>query len=297
MHRRRYILGSLLWLGAAVQAAPDVTLLSESPLHSYQVTYDSEGLRVKGRLYIPLQTPAPGIVFNHDGNNGVTPSTQERCQELAQQGFVVFAPSYRGEDGSQGEIEVAQGEVSDVLAAAELLKQRPEVRPGKVALVGTSHGALISLLAAQRRPDLFAGVVFGYGVADIYEWYQYLKMSKRLGNDALTRKLYGQGPQDMPENFRKRYGLAALSQIKAPFLIIQGNRDVIVPPSQAKALYEGLQQLHQPVELKLYPQAGHGFLIYRNKIIQQVGLDSVRYRESLDAWKTLVSFLQRIFRS
>ncbi|WP_287129900.1 S9 family peptidase [Candidatus Cyanaurora vandensis] len=291
MKRRVVVLGSLWGLG--VQAQPVVELLA--PNH-YQVTYDSEGLRVKGLLWLPARTPAPGVLFNHDGNRGVTPSTQERCLELCQRGFVVFAPSYRGEDGSEGEIEIAQGEVTDVLAAATFLKSRPEVRPGPLGLVGTSHGALISLLAAARAPQQFASVVFGYGVADIYEWYAYLKQTQRLGNDPLTLKTYGQGPQDVPENFRRRHGLAVLDRIQAPVLILQGRRDVIVPPSQAQELHDMLKLRKKPVELQIYPEAGHGFLIYRNKIIQQVGRDSIRYRESLAAFETTVKFLQRTLR-
>jgi len=285
MQRRGFTVG-LASCGWAAQAQP---VLSPEP-----ITYLSEGLRVKGLLFLPPQTPAPGVLFNHDGVGGVTASTQERCKELALRGFVVFAPSYRGEDGSEGEIEIAQGEVTDVVAAADWLARRPEVKPGRFALVGTSHGALISLLAAARAPQWFSSVIFGYGVADIYEWYTYLKQTKRLGNDALTRKAYGKGPEDVPENFRRRYGLAVLDQIQAPVLILQGRRDVIVPPSQAQALYDGLKQRKKPVELVYYDQAGHGFLIYRNKIIQQVGRDSVRYRESLDGFERMVRFLTRL---
>ncbi len=277
----------------AARAAVDIQPLGDGPVKSYWVTYPSEGLKVKGVLWVPTQTPAPGVLFNHDGNKGVTPSTQERAAELAARGFLVFAPSYRGEDGSEGEVEVAQGEVADLLAAADFLSTRPEVAPGRLGLVGTSHGALVSLLACGRAPQKFGALVFGYGVANIYEWYEYLKQSKQLGSDSLTLKVYGKGPQDVPENFRKRYGLAVVSRLQAPALILQGAKDILTPPSQAEELYQEFLRLKQPARLKLYPQAGHGFLIYRNKIIQQVGQDSVRYRESLDAFETMVSFLRQ----
>jgi len=274
--------------------AQSVELRSEQRgIKSYLVTYLSEGLRVKGVLYVPAQTPAPGVLFNHDGVKGVTPSTQERALELSQRGFVVFAPSFRGEDGSEGEIEVALGEVADVIEAAKWLSRRPEVQPGKLGLVGTSHGALVSLLAAGRAPELFAGVVFGYGVADIYTWYEFLKTTKQLGSDALTLKVYGKGPQDVPENFRKRNGLQAIPQLQCPVLILQGVKDTLVPSNQGEILAQALRQANKPVDLKLYPQAGHGFLIYRNKIIQQVGVNSDRYRESLDAFASMVLFLRR----
>jgi dipeptidyl aminopeptidase/acylaminoacyl peptidase len=281
------------FLGGLVVLPLSDNLGVQQGITSYQVTYRSQGLQVKGRLFVPTTSPAPGVLFNHDGVKGVTPSTQERCRELAQRGFVVFAPSFRGEDGSEGEIEVAAGEVADVLAAADYLKTRPEVRPGRLGIVGTSHGALVSLLCASQRPDLFGAVVFGYGVADIYQWYQFLKDTKQLGSDPLTLRVYGQGPQDVPDNFAKRQGLSVLPRIEAPVLILQGAKDTLVPAPQAQLLYDRLKALHKPVDLRLYPEAGHGFLIYRNKIQQQVGQNSVRYRESLDAWASLVLFLKK----
>jgi dipeptidyl aminopeptidase/acylaminoacyl peptidase len=296
MRRRLLIAGGLLVTAHPVLAItlPLVERLPDrGSVQVYNVTYSSEGLAVKGKLYIPAQTPAPGVLFNHDGVKGVTPSTQERSLELAKRGFVVFAPSFRGEDGSEGEIEVAAGEVADVLAAAQFLQSRPEVRPGKLGLVGTSHGALVSLLAAGRAPELFAGLVFGYGVAEIYQWYDFLKSTKQLGNDALTLKVYGKGYDDVPENFRRRNGLQAIPTLQCPVLILQGAKDTLVPANQATLLAEALRKATKPVDLKIYPQAGHGFLIYRNKIIQQVGANSDRYRESIDAFASMVIFLRK----
>ncbi len=290
MIKRRVILLGSLTLGGVSWAKP---VLEEVASRHFLVTYDSEGLRVKGRLFLPAKTPAPGVLINHDGISGVTASTQERAKELADQGFVVFAPSYRGEDGSQGEIEIAQGEVADVIAGAQFLRSRAQVNPRPLGLVGMSHGALISLLASARNPELFGAVVFAYGVANIYTWYQFLKDSKQLGKDPLTLKTYGQGPEDVPENFRRRHGLAVVPQIQCPVLIIQGQKDSLTPPDQGQELAQALKQAGKSVELKVYPESGHGFLIYRNKIIKQVGSNSARYRESLAAWEATVGFLKK----
>jgi dipeptidyl aminopeptidase/acylaminoacyl peptidase len=255
------------------------------------ITYVSDGLKVKAKIFWPAgKGPFPGVIYNHDGVKGLSTSTIARCQELAQQGYAVIAPTYRGEDGSEGTIEVAQGEVNDVLNALNLFRAMPRVDPKRIALVGTSHGALVSLLAATKT-DKVKALVFGYGVADIYSWFDYLKESKQLGDDALTQQVYGRGPEDKPENFRIRHALTVLPNLRVPVLILQGNKDKIVPLEQGQILQTKLTNLRKSSVLKTYPNSGHGFLIYQEREIKRHGLDSVEYKESRAAWGEMTAFL------
>ena len=255
------------------------------------ITYVSDGLKVKAKIFWPAgKGPFPGVIYNHDGVKGLSTSTMARCQELAQQGYAVIAPTYRGEDGSEGTIEVAQGEVNDVLNALNLFRAMPRVDPKRIALVGTSHGALVSLLAAAKT-DKVKALVFGYGVADIYSWFDYLKESKQLGDDALTQQVYGKGPEDKPENFRIRHALTVLPNLRVPVLILQGNKDKIVPLEQGQILQTKLANLRKSSVLKTYPNSGHGFLIYQEREIKRHGPDSVEYKESRAAWGEMMTFL------
>ncbi len=255
------------------------------------ITYASDGLKVKAKIFWPAgKGPFPGVIYNHDGVKGLSTSTIARCQELAQQGYAVIAPTYRGEDGSEGTIEVAQGEVNDVLNALNLFRAMPRVDPKRIAFVGTSHGALVSLLAATKT-DKVKALVFGYGVADIYSWFDYLKESKQLGDDALTQQVYGKGPKDKPENFRIRHALTILPNLRVPVLILQGDKDKIVPLEQGQILQTKLTNLHKSSVLKTYPNSGHGFLIYQEREIKRHGADSVEYKESRAAWGEMMTFL------
>lgn len=257
------------------------------------VTYLSDGLRVKARVFWPAgEGPRPAVLFNHGGVSGLSEGTLDRCRELAQAGYVVFASSYRGEDGSEGVVEVAKGEVNDVLAGLEWLRKHPRVDPGRIGAVGTSHGALVSLLAASRT-DRIKALVFAYGVADIYAWYAYLRRTGQLGNDALTRRTYGDGPQSRPESFRIRHGLGAVAKLppSMPVLILQGAKDTVVPLEQAQALAKALEARRQPYRLLVYPNSAHGFLINR-KTLRKQGEGSAAYRESLQAWDALLGFLR-----
>jgi len=192
----------------------------------------------------------------------------------------------------RGVVEVAKGEVDDVLAGLEWLRQQPRVDPSRIAAVGTSHGALVSLLAASRTDGIRA-LVFAYGIADIYTWYDYLVRTGQLGQDELTLRTYGGGPQDRPQSFRIRHGLGVVEKLPGtmPVLILQGAKDTVVPPDQARALAKALEARGQPYRLLLYPHSAHGFLVSR-KTLRKQGEKSAVYLESLQAWAALWEFLR-----
>lgn len=257
-------------------------------------TYLSDGLKVKGRLYLPQgrKERRPVVIFNHDGISGISREHHLGSLRLARRGYVVFSPSYRGEDGSEGLVEIAKGEVRDVLNVLPLLAGIPEADPERVVLAGASHGALISLLAATREPRI-AGVVFAYGVADIHRWWDYLKEKGKLGRDPITRRTYGDGPQARPESFRIRNAVGQLSGLKAPVLILQGQLDDITPPEQARLLQEALDRQGVPNRLRLYPDALHGFLVYAPYLTQDVTPQEKAQAE--EAWAEIFRFLTEVF--
>ncbi len=253
-------------------------------------TYPSEGLRVKGRLYVPLERTGrlPVVVFNHDGISGISKEHHLSSLRLARGGYVVFSPSYRGEDGSQGQVEIAKGEVRDALNVLPLLAAVPQADPRRVVMAGASHGALISLLAACREPGI-DGVVFAYGVADLYRWWDYLKEKGRLGRDPITLRTYGDGPQARPESFRIRNAVGQLGHLKVPVLILQGQLDETTPPEQAHLLQRALERQGIPHRLRLYPDALHGFLVYAPYLEKDV---TPRERtQAEEAWAEVFDFL------
>ncbi|MEW6278495.1 MAG: alpha/beta fold hydrolase [Candidatus Eremiobacterota bacterium] len=256
----------------------------------YSWTYPSGELKVKGLLFMPpSEEPLPLVIFSHDGVSGNSKEHRLSCARLAKAGFAVFAPSFRGEDGSQGTIEIAKGEVDDVLNAIPLLSKVPGIDGRRVALAGASHGALVSVLAAARNPDVDC-VVEAYGVMDIYRWWAYLKKAGKLGNDDLTRRTYGKGPQDRPQSFAIRHALSVVPRLKAPVLILQGGQDDIVPPEQAELFKAELDRHKKRVVLKIYPDCLHGFLVYAPYL--KSGVTRAERAQTDQAWKDMLAFLR-----
>ena len=266
------------------------TLPSKQSINIQEWTYPSGKLKVKGKLYVAKKsaTPKALIIFNHDGISGISKYHELSSLRLASQGFAVISPSYRGEDGSEGQIEIAKGEVDDVINVLPLL--RSVVKTDSVYLMGASHGALISLLAASRlAPGEIKGVIFAYGVADIYSWWDYLKKAGKLGKDPITRRTYGDGPQARPKSFSIRHGLTAAEKLQVPILILQGGQDNITPPQQGRILAQTLKERGASYQYKEYPNCLHGFLVYAPYL--KNGVTQAERRETECAWQDIFTFL------
>lgn len=254
------------------------------------ITYRSGGLDVKAWLFTARgDGPRPGVVFNHGGVSGVSKDMLRRSADLARAGYMVITPAYRGEGGSQGRVEVAAGEVDDVLAAADLLRAQPRVDPKRLALIGSSHGALISVLGAARD-HRFAAVAEACGVMDVHAWYRYLVDNGFDVSDSLSVAVYGRGPEDKPEAFERRSALRVIKELRAPLLIQQGLKDRTVPPDQAYRLAAALERTgRRDFELRTYPLLAHAFWFWDDP--KSHSADELKQAEA--AWQDLLGFLAR----
>src|SRR4051812_39720449 len=89
-----------------------------------EITYWSQGLRVKGLLARP-KAPGnyEGLLYLRGGLQSIGMVRPARIAQFAAQGFVVFAPYYRGNRGGEGKDEFAGADRFDAVYAADVLKQ------------------------------------------------------------------------------------------------------------------------------------------------------------------------------
>ncbi|NNF06670.1 MAG: prolyl oligopeptidase family serine peptidase [Candidatus Eisenbacteria bacterium] len=235
-------------------------------VHQAFVSYLSDGLKVRAYVFCSDEAkPRPLIVFNHGGISGVSNDMKWRSRHMVEDGYVVVTPSYRGEDGGEGDIEVAKGEVNDVLTVTKLLAAWQRVDEDRIGISGSSHGALISMLAVAREPELYRAVAAACGVMDVNSWYSYLVEEGFDVSDSLSVAIYGSGPESKPEAFRIRRAIDVADQIKIPVLIQQGQVDRIVPPFQARLMQEALiKSGHRQTQLLEYPLLGHAFWFWND---------------------------------
>lgn len=97
--------------------------------------------------------PFPGVVAL-SGSGGGVPGWWGGL--LAPHGIAVLAAAYFGDEPLPSAL--CEIPVETVASAGAWLRERPEIRGGRVGLVGGSKGAELALLAATVYPDLFGPV-------------------------------------------------------------------------------------------------------------------------------------------
>ncbi len=227
----------------------DVFLLRE------KVSYRSGGLRIFGQICRPNRAGQfPIVVWNHGGFEGLQAGDENLCQNLAFLGYLVLMSSYRGEDGSEGSIEVCQGEVDDVLEMLAIGRTMPYANPNRVAVAGGSHGGCISLRAVQRGAP--AQVLIDiFGPTDWTAEYQQLEQlaasgdatKKQAGQTllALLNAALGGTPVQALQNYKVRSPIeyaANLSNWPGSMLVVHGALDWLVLPNQSCNLARAVGQ-------------------------------------------------------
>lgn len=119
-----------------------------------EVTLGSAGRSGRGYLSEPSLS-GPGVIVVHD-EYGLTPHVRERCDWLAEAGFVALAvdlfdgrtaATAEAAERLSGQIDVLRGRGLLATAATQLLA-RPKVRPQRVGAVGFGLGGRLALMAA-----------------------------------------------------------------------------------------------------------------------------------------------------
>src|SRR5690606_10982658 len=111
--------------------------------------YWSEGLRVKGLLAEPKKAGHySGMLYLRGGIQSIGMVRPARAAQYAAQGFVVFAPYYRGNRGGEGKDEFAGADRLDAVHAVDVLKQFCN---GNIHLLAFSRGGIMALWTAVLR--------------------------------------------------------------------------------------------------------------------------------------------------
>jgi len=153
-----------------------MTEAASAKLPYTELFYEHDGLRLQSYLFKPASGgPYPLVIYNHGLRYG-----DERAQRpffyiarlLGDAGYAVLVLERRGYGASEGrtfreevrgdyrDLFVARvvAETGDALAAITAIDGDPEIDASKVAMMGWSFGALVSVFAAARTHRLFAVV-------------------------------------------------------------------------------------------------------------------------------------------
>ena len=217
-----------------------------------EITYWSDGLRVKGLLASPIVYAAyEGILYLRGGMQGVGMVRPARIAQLASHGFVVFAPYYRGTRGGEGRDEFGGQDRLDAINAVDVLKRFCKSK--RIHLFAFSRGGIMALWTGILRDDITSIVTWG-GVSNVEYTYE-----ERIDMRRMMKRVLGGSPQTNPIAYEERTPMTQLSHIHAPILIIHGMRDENVGFKHAQFLENSLKTYNKHVETWYYPDYTHFF--------------------------------------
>ena len=133
-----------------------------------EVRFSNGAVQLAGTLFRPIRGDKhPAMILVH----GSGPATREQilpsARFLVRHGMAILAYDKRGVGGSSGDWKTASFEdlASDVVAAFEYLKSRPDIDSTEIGLFGVSQAGWVMPIAAVRANDIaFLISVSGAGV-------------------------------------------------------------------------------------------------------------------------------------
>ncbi|MBY0122845.1 S9 family peptidase [Bacillus sp. S/N-304-OC-R1] len=216
------------------------------------VTYLSGELKVKGLLAEPKDAAIyDGFLYLRGGIKNVGKVRPGRIVQFASEGFIVFAPFYRGNQGGDGNEDFAGEDREDAFSAFRLLQSHPRVK--NIHIFGFSRGGVMALLTAIEFPEAKSLVTWG-GVSDMSLTYVERKDLRRM-----MKRVIGGTPTKFPERYEYRTPLFQLEKLEVPTLIIHGEKDENVSVEHAFRLEKRLNALKKRVESWYFREYTHYF--------------------------------------
>jgi dienelactone hydrolase len=224
------------------------------------VTYPAaDGTQIPAYLTLPPGSDGrnlPAIVLPHGG-----PSARDEWgfdwlpQYLAQLGYAVLQPNYRGSAGygeqwlQQNGFRSWRTSIGDITAGARWLVQQGVADRSRMAIVGWSYGGYAALQSGATEPDLFRAIVAIAPVTDL----QQLKDDFRGFTSARNiAEEIGEGP-----HIREGSPLPNAARITAPVLLFHGDRDFNVLVGHSRRMDAALHEAGRRSELVVFPNLEH----------------------------------------
>jgi dienelactone hydrolase len=227
-----------------------------------------DGATTYGFLYRPTHPDVdappgdlpPLIVTAHGGPTSAAVAVPRHSVSFfTSRGLAVLDVNYAGSTGyGRAYRERLRGtwgvaDIEDCVAGARHLADTGVVDGSRLGVRGGSAGGFVVLAGLAFHETFSAGVSL-FGVADV----SLLAKETHKFESRYLDGLIGPWPAAR-ETYDARSPIHHVDQITSPLLLLQGEEDRVVPPSQARVMFEALQAAGRPVALAMFPGEGHGF--------------------------------------
>ncbi|NPV12331.1 MAG: S9 family peptidase [Ignavibacteria bacterium] len=236
-----------------------------------------DGMTIYGYLTIPKGLEPknlPVVMLIHGGpwardNWGYNPI----AQFLANRGYAVFQPNFRGSTGygkkylNAGNKQWGRGSMQhDITDAVNFLIKEGIADPKRVAIAGGSYGGYATLAGLAFTPDLYACGFDIVGPSNIITLLNSIPPYWKPVQKTFAIRV---GAKDNPEErkmLEEQSPLNYATEIKAPLYVVQGANDPRVKKAESDQIVAALRDLGRDVEYMLAPDEGHGYLNELNRL-------------------------------
>lgn len=221
-----------------------------------------DGLTIPTLVTLPRSksdnlTNLPAIIMPHGG-----PASSDSvrfdflAQALAEQGYLVIQPQFRGSVGfglkhqAAGYGEWGRKALHDLDDAIGFFVEQNLIDPKRVCIVGASYGGYSALAAGAFSSDLYKCVVSINGIGNLPDMLARTRDESGRKSTALAyweAQIMGFGEKDDSVAKQRSPQLAA-ANFTAPVLLIHSQKDETVHPRQSITMYRALKDAGKKVE-------------------------------------------------
>lgn len=234
----------------------------------------SDGMRLHGFLMVPPgidPAKAPLVASVHGGPfNLFRPDFSNDGQFLANRGYIVFQPNFRGSTGhGRDYLFAAKGDFGngrvqqDIVEGVRYLLAQGIGDAQRVGITGASFGGYSTLLGVTFQPELFKVGIAGVPPAD-FGWTlrEYLGAGQEMVPGvpmAISMRHLSLDPADkaIAKRLTEQSPIANASMLRRPLLMLAGGEDERVPIRGVTHYAAKLKSLGKDVSLFVDADAGH----------------------------------------
>ncbi len=266
-----------------------------------KITYRSsaDGMEIPAWVFQPLTIRGPkqhpALVWTHENIRGhLYEHYIPYIREATARGYIVIAPEYRGSIGYgqafYDAIDYGGREVDDVVTAADVLASKyPGVDPARIAVIGWSHGGMITLLAVTRNPTRFKAAVAMVPVTNLFQRLAW-KGVERQHHAIDPANIYGGLPAQRHDVYKDRSPVYQIDKLQIPLYVGVTRNDDDVNFEEDQQLVDALRS-RKPflATTTIYdnPPGGHTF----DRRVDPKTWQPENTREQRDSWNRVWTFL------
>jgi dipeptidyl aminopeptidase/acylaminoacyl peptidase len=216
----------------------------------------ADGLTVPAILTLPNELEPknlPLVVLPHGGPAATDVLGFDWwAQALANQGYVVLQPNYRGSTLSEEYLEKGYGEwgrkmQTDLSDGIAHLASEGIIDPKRVCIVGASYGGYAALAGATLQPDVYRCAVSVAGLGDLGRFRSWVKDLRSHRTLRYWDRFMGLAEHD-DKSMKDISPIEHVAAVKAPVLLIHGKDDTVVPFEQSEVMEKALKKAGKQVE-------------------------------------------------